>query len=289
MINNIELPVNLDLHRVVFIQVGLSVLASASVSPSYNLPVHLYGLYNVDNDLNQFPGAAEGLRQYSILLVVTFVLDLIWMYNWSSSTSALPFILILIGLVIKPISLITCLSQLNQTTPGTTFAPTFSRPGHRLPSAAPLPQRQHGTPDHSRVFQRDPAASNYRPTVTSPHNPTKPGPSAVSHQAQSAHIIQPGPYHEFELDADAQNLDDSDLHAAKQELEFRIAQKQQRQQQQHHHQQQPPTGPGLVSSVASQQIPALSSQPPLPVSTQPPVDVGRAKEPLTNTGYHTLE
>jgi hypothetical protein len=36
------------------------------------------------------------------------------MYNWSSSTSGIPFMLILIGLIIKPISLMTCLNQLSR-------------------------------------------------------------------------------------------------------------------------------------------------------------------------------
>ncbi|PLW27320.1 hypothetical protein PCASD_20675, partial [Puccinia coronata f. sp. avenae] len=59
-----DLSNNLDLHRIVFVQVGLSTLASVSVSPSYNLPVHLYGLYNIDNEVdNPSPAVLEGLRQ----------------------------------------------------------------------------------------------------------------------------------------------------------------------------------------------------------------------------------
>ncbi|WAR54100.1 hypothetical protein PtB15_3B610 [Puccinia triticina] len=175
-----DLSSNLDLHRIVFVQVGLSTLASVSVSPSYNLPIHLYGLYNIDNEVdNPTPGVLEGLRQYCILLVLTAVLDLFWMYNWSSSTSGIPFMLILIGLIIKPISLLTCLNQLN-------------RNGQGLGSFSSQFTGSPWAPSHSTApFRR---AENAPP----------PGPSSVSHQASAAH--------EFALDdnADAQNLSDDE-------------------------------------------------------------------------------
>ncbi|CAH7687858.1 hypothetical protein PPACK8108_LOCUS22713 [Phakopsora pachyrhizi] len=240
-----DLPVSLDLHRVVFVQVGLSTLASVSVSPSYNLPIHLYGLYNIEADLNQSPGASEGLRQYSILLVVTFGLDLIWMYNWSNTASAIPFILILIGLVIKPITLLTCLNQLNRT--GNGFTGINSNSNNYQYQQQPRLSHFEGNVG-STAHQQVPVWATSQQSHQFRSKP--PGPSAVSHQAISSNsnsnpnnTVPTTPSstsfsnsnnQDFVVDhneEDAQNLsDDEVLKKAKRELDFRIAQKQQQQQ-----------------------------------------------------------
>ncbi|EGG03024.1 uncharacterized protein MELLADRAFT_72660 [Melampsora larici-populina 98AG31] len=230
-----EIPMNFNLHQVLFVQVGLSILASGSVSPSYNLPIHLYGLYNLDNEVHHFPGASDGLRQYSILLVVSFGLDLIWIYNWSSSISSLPFVLILVGLIIKPISWMICLSKLNQTYGTTGLTEVFLQPSSTTAAASmPLPNGSYhqASSNLSRGFQRDSNhGSKFRSDQNRIINTTKPGPSSISHQSQSSQLINPSQaYHEFDLDSDAQNLSDDDLKFAQQELQNRIAQKQQQQQ-----------------------------------------------------------
>lgn len=259
-----ELSANLDLHRVVFVQVGLSTLASASVAPSYNLPVHLYGLYNIDNDLDHAtPGAVEGLRQYCILLVVTGVLDLLWMYNWSSSTSVLPFALILIGLIIKPVTLLTCLNQLNRSGQG--FGNLSSQFGLSRPTHFHgLNRTNLGSGTHRDIPAWAPSHST-QPFRRAEHAPP-PGPSPVSHQATAPH--------EFALDehADAQNLSDEEVRQAKKELDLRIAQKKQQMQQEQQSQLQQPHHPPLVnqSSPAQQPNPGLTQS-------------------VDGSGYHTLE
>ncbi|KAH9822174.1 hypothetical protein DFH28DRAFT_881343, partial [Melampsora americana] len=230
-------PIKNKLQQVLFVQVGLSILASTSVSPTYNLPIHLYGLYNLDQDSNSFSLFLLLLLKYSILLVMSFGLDLIWMYNWSNSISSLPFLLILIGLIIKPITLINCLNQL-QLHPNHGFGQPFGAFLQQPTTSNVQPNRSSHqvSPNQSRGFQRDPKGSLHSSNPISNQPFSRPGPSSVSHQAQSSHLIHPTTtqtqtqtqseaYHEFDLDSDAQNLSDDDLRLAQKKLENRIAQK----------------------------------------------------------------
>ncbi|MBW0464925.1 hypothetical protein O181_004640 [Austropuccinia psidii MF-1] len=248
-----EFPAHLDLHRVVYVQVGLSTIASASVAPAYNLPIHLYGLYNIENDMNNVPGANEGLRKYCILLAASFLLDIVWIYHWSSSTSLLPFILIFLGLIIKPISLFTCLQQVQQAT--NSFGASLS--SHL--TNRQMPFQGHNATNLSGDFRRgNPAWANSpaHPSHSSVNAPP-PGPSPISHQATAAL--------EFSLDghADAQNLSDQEVLQAKRELDSRIAQKKQQLLQQQQQSQTPPQSHPQVSS--SPKTAQVTSGPMMPI------------------------
>ncbi|KNZ64213.1 hypothetical protein VP01_1054g4 [Puccinia sorghi] len=291
---------NLDLHRIVFVQVGLSTLASVAVSPSYNLPIHLYGLFHIDSNQLDHPSSAvlEGLRQflnhyyflcmrmkkkkYSILLVLTGLLDVIWMYHWSSTTSGLPFLLIVIGMIMKPISVMTCLKELRRNGEGGLGSFSSQWTGSRGPGWHGQNQTVSGGggPGEGRVgLHREgppaawapPAHAGALPFRRAEHVAPPEGPSPVSHQASAAALTR----HEFALDddhhPDAKHLSSDEVRRAKQELDLRIAQKKhqiqlQQQQQQQQEQQQ---HQGLSASL-----------PPSGPSPNAPID---------GSGYHTLE
>lgn len=271
-----DLPTNLDLHRIVFVQVALSTLASTSVSPSYNLPIHLYGLYNIDRDIDDpTPVSSEGLRQYCILLVVTSVLDLFWMYNWSSSTSALPFTMILIGLIIKPITLLTCLNQMKRNGHGGigsftsyTFGTSNRQTNfHDLNSRSTIPSSTTGLNHHREtpVWATPQSSQQFRRSENAAAVP--PGPSAVSHQASAA-ALEFGLNLDGHAESDAQHLSDQEVLQAKKELDIRIAQKKQQIQQ---------------AQLLNQQ-PQQQQQP--PQAFEPKINPNQS---VDGSGYHTLE
>ncbi|KNF01081.1 hypothetical protein PSTG_05711 [Puccinia striiformis f. sp. tritici PST-78] len=249
---------NLDLHRIVFVQVGLSTLASVSVSPAYNLPIHLYGLFNMDSQQHQdhdhhlnSSGPLDGLRQYSILVVLSSILDLIWMYNWTSSTTSIPLILILIGLIIKPISVITCLNQLNRSGQGFgTLGSQFNgtRPSSSFQSVGQTVGGGGGRRENTAWTAPHSTTSPFRRADQAAAPP--PGPSSVSHQA-TANLVNEFTLDLDDHDADAQNLSDDEVRKAKLELDNRIAQKKLQIQQQQSQQQQHQQG---LSTTPTQQV-----------------------------------
>jgi len=271
---------DLDLHRIVLVQVGLSTLASVAVSPSYNLPIHLYGLFHIDAHQLDHPSSAalEGLRLYSILLVLTGVLDVIWMYQWSSTTSGMGFLLIVVGLIMKPISVVTSLAELRRNGEGGLGSFSGQWTGSRGPGLPGLNQTVGGGRGEGRAGQPREGPAAWAPPVGSFRRADHPAPSALSHHAA------PIPRNEFALDhnhPDAKDLSDDEVRRAKQELDLRIAQKKlQIQQQQQQRQQQQQQQQEQEQQQQEQQQGLSATLPPSGPSPNPPVD---------GSGYHTLE
>ncbi|POW20726.1 hypothetical protein PSHT_03146, partial [Puccinia striiformis] len=229
---------NLDLHRIVFVQVGLSTLASVSVSPAYNLPIHLYGLFNLDSQQHQdhdhhlnSSGPLDGLRQYisSLKLDIRFDMD-VQLDEFDDEHPANPNPDRIDNQADKCDNVGqgfgTLGSQFNGTRPSSSFQSVGQTVGggggRRENTAWPAP---HST---TSPFRRGPDQAAAPP----------PGPSSVSHQA-TANLANEFTLDLDDHDADAQNLSDDEVRKAKLELDNRIAQKklqiqqQQSQQQQH--------------------------------------------------------
>lgn len=87
---------SLDLTKLVFAHSVATLLACVSVTPVYNLPLSLFGLYAA--------GAAENttaIKQFAFLLFISLVLDIIWLAAWSWQSSAFTEALVIANLLLK--------------------------------------------------------------------------------------------------------------------------------------------------------------------------------------------
>lgn len=71
----------------------LSLVACVSTVPSYNLAISLFGIYAI--------GANETVKQFTLLLSLTMILDIIWLASWSWQTSSFTETLVIINLLLK--------------------------------------------------------------------------------------------------------------------------------------------------------------------------------------------
>ncbi|GAA97725.1 uncharacterized protein L969DRAFT_55320 [Mixia osmundae IAM 14324] len=101
------LPSSLDVNRLLLAHSTLSAVTAAGSSPSYNLPIALYGLLVVDKD-------PESLRTFAILHLLSFVLDIIWLTNYASYSSSFALFLVVINFVLKPVTFLAVLANLKQ-------------------------------------------------------------------------------------------------------------------------------------------------------------------------------
>ncbi|GAA5904319.1 hypothetical protein JCM6882_003195 [Rhodosporidiobolus microsporus] len=85
----------------------LSALSAFSSSPLWNVPVSLYGLAVIHQDGAQ---AGEALRTFIAVLGGSFVLDFVWFVT--NSTHGLARVLILFNFLLKPVTIMSTLSQL---------------------------------------------------------------------------------------------------------------------------------------------------------------------------------
>ncbi|POW12071.1 hypothetical protein PSTT_04861 [Puccinia striiformis] len=192
---------NLDLHRIVFVQVGLSTLASVSVSPAYNLPIHLYGLFN---------WILNNTRIMIIILILRYISSLKLDIRFDMDVQ---------------------LDEFDDEHPAN---PNPDRIDNQADKCDNVSESTESKPleeeEGVEKIQKRPDQAAAPP----------PGPSSVSHQA-TANLVNEFTLDLDDHDADAQNLSDDEVRKAKLELDNRIAQKklqiQQQQSQQQQHQQ----------------------------------------------------
>ncbi|GAA5849967.1 hypothetical protein JCM8547_000966 [Rhodosporidiobolus lusitaniae] len=115
---------SLDLTSLLVGHTALTLLASLSSSPAWNVPLALYGLVTVQ----RLDGAngAEAARTFVAVTGASMLLDFIWFV--SNSTHGLARILILLNFFLKPITLMSTLSQLSSRGEGFSSG-NFSLPG----------------------------------------------------------------------------------------------------------------------------------------------------------------
>lgn len=126
---------SLDLTRLVAAHTGLSLVACLSVSPSYNLPIALYGLVVVGKSdaVGTAGGGAGGdsVRQFTAILALSVVLDIFWLFSgWRHESSGLAVFCIICNWVLKPITVLAALGDLRSR-----GEPTFAG----LPGSLPNP------------------------------------------------------------------------------------------------------------------------------------------------------
>ncbi|KAI8872829.1 hypothetical protein GQ42DRAFT_108672, partial [Ramicandelaber brevisporus] len=106
----VELSTRLDLGQLVTIQTGLALFASLGIHPAYNLPILVFGLWaHAQEDL------PEQLKRFILVLAVTIVFDIMWVWVHYHSTEGFPFwtgMLTIFGLCLKPLTVINAVKAL---------------------------------------------------------------------------------------------------------------------------------------------------------------------------------
>ncbi|GAA6032836.1 hypothetical protein JCM8097_000820 [Rhodosporidiobolus ruineniae] len=136
--------VSFDVSRLLVAHTALSGLASLSNAPVWDIPVALYGLVTVQN--LDGPNGADAARTFIAIFAGSLALDLIWFV--SNSTHGLARLLLLLNILLKPLTLISTLSQLSSRGEGMNL-PTggFSVPSsitNRIPGSFPPYGQQRG-------------------------------------------------------------------------------------------------------------------------------------------------
>ncbi|PVU85458.1 hypothetical protein BB559_006385 [Furculomyces boomerangus] len=96
----------LDLSQLLIAHTGLAVLGGLSSAPAYNLPIFLFGLI-ITSDSAFKP---KLFKQLAALIAFTFILDLMWIIF--ADTSFVGFLLILLGVILKPFTVATTIQSL---------------------------------------------------------------------------------------------------------------------------------------------------------------------------------
>ncbi|KAK4054845.1 hypothetical protein OIV83_000769 [Microbotryomycetes sp. JL201] len=121
---------HLDVSRLLVGHATLSLLAALSSSPTWNLPLALYGLVIVTREMND---GGESMRLFTTLFGASFLLDFLWLLQYGTGTLA--WLLIVANFLLKPISLISALGHLREQGHATFNLPS-SLPGG-LPGGFP--------------------------------------------------------------------------------------------------------------------------------------------------------
>ncbi|KAM0793194.1 hypothetical protein ACM66B_000665 [Microbotryomycetes sp. NB124-2] len=100
---------HLDVSRLLVGHATLSLLAALASSPTYNLPLALYGVVIVTRETND---GGESMRLFSALFGGSFLLDFLWLLQYSTGTLA--WLLIVANFLLKPITLISALGHLRE-------------------------------------------------------------------------------------------------------------------------------------------------------------------------------
>lgn len=87
----------LDLNKLLFGHSILSLLGCISVNPIYNLPISLFGLFSS----NFISTSSNPLKQFTFLLFLSLILDIIWLAAWSNQSSAFTEALVIANLLLK--------------------------------------------------------------------------------------------------------------------------------------------------------------------------------------------
>lgn len=165
---------------------GLALFASVSHSPSYNLPILLYGWYTVSTERS----TALEIRQFLALLVTSFFLDVIWFYAWSAErVGTIAWLLIVVNFLLKPVTLLAGLGNLRQRGQSA-FGDAENGGFGGLPGSGGGPGESRLPACIHRGLSSDMLAVWTMPGFSSDAAPP-PGPSSHSHQHQSSHITTP--------------------------------------------------------------------------------------------------
>ncbi|KAK4058078.1 hypothetical protein OIO90_000817 [Microbotryomycetes sp. JL221] len=100
---------HLDVSRLLAGHAALSLLAALSSAPTWNLPLALYGLVIVTRESND---AGESMRMFTALYGGSFLLDFLWLLQYT--TGSLAWLLIVANFLLKPITLISALGHLRE-------------------------------------------------------------------------------------------------------------------------------------------------------------------------------
>ncbi|KAI9617087.1 hypothetical protein H4Q26_010725 [Puccinia striiformis f. sp. tritici PST-130] len=211
---------NLDLHRIVFVQVGLSTLASVSVSPAYNLPIHLYGLFN---------WILNNTRIMIIILILRYISSLKLDIRFDMDVQ---------------------LDEFDDEHPANPNPDRIDNQADKCDNVSESTESKRRRASRKYSMASSPFDDISLPKRTRPSCSPTPGPSSVSHQA-TANLVNEFTLDLDDHDADAQNLSDDEVRKAKLELDNRIAQKKLQIQQQQSQQQQHQQG---LSTTPTQQV-----------------------------------
>ncbi|KAG8864423.1 hypothetical protein FRC20_010222 [Serendipita sp. 405] len=175
----------LDPNSLVLLQSGIAFICSPFVSPSYNLPISLFGIYALN-----YTETYEPLRALSGFIGVSILFDIIWLFN--NSPAVLIKILLIINWFLKVPTFLSLVLSLKQR--GDQFGSTLPGPrefGGQAQTVWTMPTPSglgaytaaggDGGPEngHSKPLPTAPSPAPAAPTM--PHSPTP-----QHHQSQPA-------------------------------------------------------------------------------------------------------